>query len=271
MMLKRTHCIGILIALFLGGAGLSSHAWASLVELPLNNSTTTSDRNGKVDFGIDYSDIFDRQLESSGSGGSSASGGRITQANQVHTKVIYAVNQYLNIYGKLGASQWKEKVSQNNGAQIAVNYKTGFSWGLGTAGGIRFAQDWQVFYDLQYLATPSIDVSTITLPDRTTSIHTGSINAQEFHLALGAGREFHTYSQWASVIFPYLGVVLSTLTIDHNSITWSSGSFNDRLHEDSKFGLFAGIRFANESNWTLRFEGRVGDESSVSLSLDYLF
>lgn len=263
--------IAILIALFLAEASLGSHAWASLVEIPLNSSTTTGDGTGKVDFGIDYSDVFDRQLASSGSGGSSASSGRITQASQVHAKIIYAVNQYLNIYGKLGGTQWKEKFSQNNGAQILANYKTGFSWGLGTTGGIRFAQDWQVFYDLQYLTMPSVDVSTITVSGNSTSTHTGSIDTQEFHVALGAGREFHTYSQWASVIFPYLGVVFSTLTVDHNSITWSTGSFNDRLHEDTNFGVFAGIRFANESNWTLGIQGRVGDESTVSVSLDYLF
>lgn len=266
-MRKLTYGTGILIALFLGG----SHAWASLVEMPLNSATTTRDESGKVGFGIDYSDVFDRQLGSSGSGSTSAKSARITQANQIHAKVIYAINQYLNIYGKLGGTGWKEKIAQNNGAQILVNYKTGFSWGLGSTGGIRFAQDWQVFYDLQYLAMPSADVSDITVTQGTTTIQTGSIDTQEFHIALGTGREFHTYSQLASIVFPYMGVVFSTLTIDHNAITWSTGSFNDRLSEDFNFGVFAGIRFANESNWTLRVEGRIGDESSVSVSLDYLF
>ncbi len=267
-MRKLTYGIGILIALFLLGG---SHAWASLIEMPLNSATTTRDESRKVNFGIDYSDVFDRQLDSSGSGGASAKGARITQANQIHAKVIYVVNQYLNIYGKLGGTSWKEKITQNNGAQILVNYKTSFSWGLGSTGGIRFAQDWKVFYDLQYLAMPNADVSDITVTGRTTTTKTGSIDTNEFHIALGTGHEFHTYSQLASVVFPYIGVVFSTLTIDHNAITWSSGTFTDRLSEDSNFGVFAGIRFANESNWTLRVEGRIGDESSVSVSLDYLF
>ena len=72
-MRRQTHAIYLLIALFLGGFGFASHAWASLIEMPLGDSKTTHDEAGKVNFGIDYSDVFDRQLSASGSGSRSAS------------------------------------------------------------------------------------------------------------------------------------------------------------------------------------------------------
>ncbi|MBI1976235.1 MAG: hypothetical protein HYS56_01860 [Candidatus Omnitrophica bacterium] len=263
--------VGILTGfLFLSGG--ISHVSAAVIQTPSSNEGMTAGAgSGKLVFGVDYSDVLDRKFETSGSGTNSAKGARVTGSKQVHAKVLYAVNQYLNIYGKVGGSDWKDKLNLNNGSQIEVEYKMALSWGIGANGGVSFSKNWQIFYDLQFLSTPSADVQEIRVTQKANSTASGNIEVSQFHLALGIGKEFHTYYDWASVIFPYIGISMSTLRMDHNAVTWSTGTFGDELEEDQLFGVFAGIRFANESNWTLELQGRVGDESSISASVDYRF
>lgn len=259
--------------LLLWGGLTSADVFAAIVETPLNSPVTTAGAgSGKVVFGIDYSVVGDRQLDGAGGGRSDVSGARITTGAQHHAKMVYAVNQYLNIYAKLGLTEWDEKVSINTGSVIKINFDRAVSWGIGATGGARFSQNWQAFYDLQFLATPSADVASIQrVGGGANNTQSGSVDVNEFHLSLGTGREFHTYYEWASVIFPYIGITFSTFAIDHNAVTWSSGSLSDKLETNQNFGLFAGIRIANDSNWVIRLEGHIGDENSFSTSLDYRF
>ena len=274
--MKKRSLFEMLLLLFVV-MGFSSSGWPLAVEPPLNQEVSTGGAgNGKVVFGVNYTDVFDRQLDGSGSTGNTASSGNVTSANQVHAKLVYAINQYLNIYGKLGGASWKDKLLLNNGGKLQIDYKTGFSWGLGAEGGRRFSKEWQVFYDLQFLSTPNANVSKITDGGRSTSSISGNIDVNEFQLAFGVGREFHTYYDWAQLIFPYAGISFSIFSVDHNGISWTrsgggTGAFSGKLNEDQNVGLFAGIRFANESNWVLRLEGHFVDETSFSAMLDYRF
>ena len=263
--------------LALGAAiGVSFNAFALTIETPLNSEVTTAGLgSGKVVVGLDYSKILDRQLDGSGSASGQAKSGRITSSNQVHVKAVYSVNQYLNLYGKLGGSDWSDKLVLNNGSQIETDYEMALSWAVGANGGRQFSKNWQLFYDIQFLMARHADVSAVTDGGRNTGSTGGSVDVDEFQVALGIGKEIHTYYEWASVIFPYVGVTYSTFNIDHRGLAWQrtgfTGSFEGELDADYNFGVFTGIRIANQSNWLLRFEARFLNETAFTAGLDYRY
>ena len=266
---------GLTIGSLLAFVSFASWIGATSVELPLDPDLVKSGK-AKVAVSVDFSDIYERQLGSSGSGLRSVSSGQITDSNQFHGKILYALNQYLNLYAKAGLTNWSEELLFNDGGKTAIKFNSAPSWGVGSTGGIKFASGkWQVFYDLEYLSAINADVSSIVEAVRTITSRTGKADLNQFHVALGLGHEFHTDYEWAERIFPYIGVKYSLLTVEHGTITWSGGgtdfSITDDVDEDNNWGLVAGLRVGNYSNTTLRLEGRLFDELALTLAVDYRF
>jgi len=232
---------------------------------------------GQISAGIEYSYIFDRDLEFKKADsilGSAATVENIEtdRGYQAVMKISYGLLDNLDVYVKLGTADYKAKsdvsVSGVKAAHDVVNTDNNFAYGVGLKGISELGEDSFLGCDLQYFRSKhraKVNESYeawVGWPSDTTTYK--KVTFQEWHVAVYLAKRIGEF-------VPYFGVRYSDMRVRIKKPASSGWSDNLKFEADDNFGLFLGTDYKINEQWLLNLEGRFLDETAVSFGITFKF
>jgi hypothetical protein len=229
---------------------------------------------GRMKWSVSAEDsyTFERDLEIA----DALTAAEIKDVNQAYTKITLGLNDYFNVYAKIGATTGG-KYSFTDTTPATYDYETSASllWGLGLSGTYKLPDPtWKLIGDIQYSAwNEDVDKATYNGAAGSNIINP-EIQNSEFQLTGILSKDFDAGNE--TVFTPYLGVAYVyyktetdgtiTYTVPAGTVTnaWS-------LEGDSSVSGIAGLGVKLYKNWKAYLEGRFGAEGGVSGGLNYNF
>lgn len=201
--------------------------------------------------------------------------GEIKDNNQVYAKLTLGLGEYVNVYGKIGASTGN-KYSQTYNTPATVEYETDTAlvWGIGASGTYKFAETWKLIGDIQYTAWDE-DVDKATYNGTAgTGITNPGIENQEFQATALVAKDFTLGND--TVLTPYAGVAyVYYKTETEGTISYTAGSTSVTnswsLEGDDSVSAIVGLKAKLNNNWHGYIEGRFVGENALSGGLSYVF
>ena len=225
----------------------------------------------KCDIGVEYNAIIDRDLDTSGG----VKKGNDVESSQAYAKMIFGVGDYFNVYGKLGAADFEEKItwkSDYDNRSQTLDYGSGRLWGVGGNGLYDFGNNVGVGGDVQFDMWFN-EIDSVTATNVTAFSDAGSLKNYEFQASLYTTYTFTPAEDFKFI--PYAGGYYSYFkSAVGDAIKYADTMYNytlvDLEGEDS-FGLLVGANVAALKNFSLNIEGRFIAETAVTAGLSYRF
>jgi len=250
----------------------------------------TQGRN-KVSVGIDQEILFNRDMKLENGlyynipvGRTISDTEKIDQVYSTMAKVSYGVLDNLDIYLRLGTSNYNSKYNYSEtgtvgglptGADIGT-VKTkgeyGFAYGVGAKGTYDLTKSWILGCDIQYLR----HTNDLKINDSWTQYnvdgsvwgtgsddYTGKVTVQEWYVAPYVAFKLGNF-------VPYVGGRYSDLRTDYK-LDWSPDNNKPEFRADHNFGVFLGTDYKIGKNFSINLEGRFVDETAMSFGATYGF
>ncbi len=228
----------------------------------------------KVEVSGEYNSILDKDIKKNGTitNGNASTGGEVRESTQGYAKVSMGMNDWANIYAKLGTANFEEKLKWNNGKSQTIEYEYGLLWGIGANGLYDLGNNLGIGGDIQVDMWYN-DLKSLKGDDSPALINSGSIKSLEFQTAV-----YLTYAIEVATdlkVVPYVGgcysyfkaAIDSTISYSDTSDTYTRGD----AEGDDAFGLLAGTKIAVGKNLSVNVEGRFISETAVTAGLSYKF
>jgi len=216
-------------------------------------------------------------------------------------KLSYGVLDHLDIFVRLGAANFKEKIkgeasdsgtfddpiSGNSGTYAGIVENTGtlkgdsaFAWGLGAKGVIPFENGWFLGVQAQYLTHKNSLKNSMKEKESGTFEVTAGPDTGTTGTYASAEEEMNwnakaTVQEWQIAPYvakklgnfiPYFGVKYSD-----QRMQYKEEDMKLKLKAADNFGLFLGTDYKIGKNFSLNIEGRFIDETAMSLAATYKF
>ena len=242
---------------------------------------------GKIALGLEGEYVFDRDLKTSSVLDTIKNTyleikfkPELDRMSRGMLKISYGLFDGLDVYGKIGAADFKIKdgiggswIDESTGDEgllggnFKVDSETAFAYGGGIKGNLKIGKNWLIGVDVQYLrhkddVSGSVLVYNVAHPktERRIVDLDRKMTVQEWHFASYLARKLGNFT-------PYLGVKYSDLRMKLNDIDNISLKFNAK----DRFGTFLGTDYKIGKHFRLNLEGRFVDERAVSSRISYRF
>jgi len=231
---------------------------------------------GKLSVGAEWSYIFNRDLDfkkarrPSGHDSDMPINFKISRGRNVAGKVSYGIFDSLDVYIKLGATNYNLKgdVYVGDTKHVDENLSSGGSFLYGA--GLKWAQElkkgWIIGCDVQYLTSDQkLDFSaTNVISGAVATAQYTDCRIQEWHVAPYIAKKIANFT-------PYLGARYSDLRMDQSNPNDPNRWNNLVFIADYNVGVFTGIDWNLGKGFKLNVEGRFVDETAMSVGLAYRF
>ena len=164
-----------------------------------------------------------------------------------NARIAYGFSDRFEVYGRIGAADLDGKVTYG-GATAELSGSSRLAWGLGAQGILYDAGKWNLGGDATYFAHSGHKFGAVNI--------TG-VDWAEWHIAAVATGTFEQ-------IHPYGGVRYSDFKVNADGYSGSDKAKN-------KCGVFAGLGFAINDQWSAYGEGRFIDETAFGGGVRYTF
>jgi opacity protein-like surface antigen len=226
----------------------------------------------KFGIGIDQEYVFKRDLEFKSSSPTLFPGLGITniEVKKMYRSMIkgsFGLFDFLDIYVKLGAADYKFKSDIEYLGAIVEDFKYNTKWAFAYGGGLKGAYAFKngllIGGDLQYLRHKNKIRGLYTDPATGADILsiTGKATFQEWQVAPYVGIKIGNFT-------PYLGAKYSDVRIKAKH---DEEGYTLKYKADDNVGAFVGISYKIMEKLKLNLEGRFIDETALSFGLTYKF
>lgn len=194
---------------------------------------------------------------------------RIDGGNNILGKITCGVFDFLDVYLKLGAADYKIKGDVYTGDTRAVtedlSARSAFLYG----GGIKLAHEikdgWIIGIDAQYLTSDhKLDFTATSKSGAITRATYGTCRIQEWHAAPYIAKKIASLT-------PYAGGRYSDLRLKQEGPDDPKRWDKLRFKADCNMGVFVGTDWSPAEHFKFNIEGRFIDETAVSVSAAYRF
>lgn len=228
----------------------------------------------KIAVGFDSAFIFDRDLKFKSASGLGATQEvkdiNIDKGNQQLFKASYGILDWLDIYTKLGVSQYDVDADVHIGGAKSrtdkIKAKTDFAYGFGLKGAYPIKNNWILGIDAQYLRSKheaKVTETTIATGAEVSTTFDSTV-VQEWHVAPYIGYKLGNF-------IPYLGVRYSDMRLNMKKPAAAGWTDNHKYEADGNVGVFVGTDYKIGEHWKLNLEGRFVDETAMSFGASYRF
>jgi len=261
--MKRLFCLSLILLL---GLPLATYA------MPVGGPPGSG-----LNVGLGQEGVFNRDFKPNAIISSAAIGSidgvpdcKIKNMYRTMLQVGYGIFDFLEVYAKLGAADYKFKADVVDPFGIlegdaSVNTKWGFAYGAGLKGAYEFkdggVKGLIVGGDVQYLRHRQKYRSRFTeLATGLEETVRGKVTFQEWQFGPFVGYRVKDF-------IPYVGVKYSDVRLKFNK----TGSATSKFKADDHVGAFLGLTYNILPQLKLNLEGRFIDEFGVNLNVMFKF
>lgn len=230
---------------------------------PVGNPTEPAFLYGKYPIKVTgtASSIFKRELDEDEA--------KIDKSMEYTSKIAVNINKKVEVYGILGVAdsfELREDTKLISGSSSAIDLEPAFLYGCGAGialfdtqlmGGIL-----RIGVDGKYQRFKA-DIDKFVQDSTSQTFSNDEVTSQEWQLALGVSYQYDKF-------VPYMGGKYSDVEIEEE-VTISNTEYTQKLNSDKIVGVFVGCDFIFSDNVKLNVEGRLIDETAVSLSGTIMF
>jgi len=194
---------------------------------------------------------------------------RICGGNNILGKVTCGIFDFLDVYLKLGAADYKLKGDVYVGDTRAVTEDLSAKWTFLYGGGAKLAHEvkygWIIGLDAQYLTSDhELDFIATRSSGAVTTATYSTCRIQEWHAAPYLARKIAKFT-------PYAGGRYSDLRLKQEGPDDPKRWDKLRFKADGNIGVFIGTDWSPAEHIKLNVEGRFIDETALSVSAEYRF
>ena len=223
----------------------------------------------KVRLDGEYNGIFDRDIDSSGA----MTGGEIQESHQGYAKLAVGINDWANVYAKLGVANLEQKLNWNVPSSYTIEYEYGPLWGIGGNALHNFGNNFGIGTDVQFNMWFT-DADSISGTNSPTFINKGSLKNWDFQTALYVTYTYEVGAEYK--IIPYAGGYYSNFqadiddTIRYQDSGGTQYTVGDSEAEDN-LGILVGMNVQFSENMAFNLEGRFIAETAATVGASYKF
>lgn len=238
-------------------------------------SSPETQGQGKIAVAAEWDTIFQRDLKFQSASrpphheNDQPENFRINGGNNYVGKVTCGIFDFLDVYLKFGAANYTLDgdvfVNGTKAVTEDLSARAAFLYGGGATVAYEIKDGWIIGLDAQYLASDhKLDFSATSASGTVTEATYDSCLIQEWHAA--------PYVAWKIARFtPYVGGRYSDMRLDQKDPNDPKRWNYLHFRAENNIGLFAGTDWNLGDHFSLNIEGRLIDETALSVGAAYRF